>query len=382
METKTLSQSINQHIGESYNGKVYKYHGTSYIYQANHQRHISKYSKRKARDIQAQLELASHHANNLNNLNSNGQQPEVVADEAVVAAANLNISGNHISNVTHIQSEPQGPSNTSQEDSILGVSSKFKKMTLNVSASTQKYLEKLGAAAGQTRSQRTDSNDIDELKLLLHQLKKDMRAIEKVGKSIIESTQKETSGILFGELIKGFGEGAFKSTNEGMALRELGEHIMGFEEDRMEEKMDNVGGMVEPMVLFYREDLKKSRELKRKQNMCRIKFEQATMNLKETKKKHDLFSNKMINAKKELEDSKNMYSGTTKEFMENMNSNKATLQSNLKKMIKEYASVQIDSYREAMESWEDIYDSLDIILPEDEEEEEENVTAKAGPGQK
>ncbi|EFA79077.1 hypothetical protein PPL_07902 [Heterostelium album PN500] len=242
--------------------------------------------------------------------------------------------------------------------------SRMRRLSLTVSVSTQKYLEKMG------KQTTTDTNDIKELKTLLKGLKKDLRGIKKLGRQITIDAQKETSGKQFGEMLLEFGEGALKSTEEGLAMRELGEQIVNFEENRMEEYTNGLGGMIEPMLNYYSTDLKKAREVKRKQNLVRIRYEQSSQNLMETKKKNDIYSMKTLNARKNEEDCKTVYNSTTKEFIEVMKSNKTKFQADLRSMIKEFADMQTQYYREAMENWEDFYDSLDSIIPDKEEEEE------------
>ncbi|GAM27811.1 hypothetical protein SAMD00019534_109870, partial [Acytostelium subglobosum LB1] len=355
VETKELTQSMNSAKGVSYDGKVYKKNGKTIVYQANHYRHTSLSRPRSLPPISsgAAGTGATTSTTSTSSTSSTSHTRPYRAQKSITNTSMGNTPQHNGSQAGHSSSETSPNSK-----------SKIKRMSVTVSVSTQKYLEKL-----RHKESNLDTNDIVDHKQFLHLLKKDFRSVEKTGKPIIDASLKEMSGMLFGEMVKEFGEGALKTTVEGKALRELGEQIMGFEENRLEEVTNGYGGFVEPLYQFFREDLKKTRELKRKQNVLRIRYEQSQSTLHETRKKNDPMSSKTVGAKKEEEESKLNYSTMSKEFAESMKSNKTRLQSDLRRMIKEYAGMQADYYREAMESWEDFCEAMESMIPEGDDDD-------------
>ncbi|EGG16377.1 hypothetical protein DFA_09408 [Cavenderia fasciculata] len=256
----------------------------------------------------------------------------------------------------------QSPTSSSKDGNN---KSKMKRLSLTVSVSTQKYLEKIGRQS----SIGADTDDIKELKVLLRNIKQDIRNMKTKGKQHIFSIEKDMARIQFSEVMKIMSDNSLHKTDVGKALNELGEQISTFEENTKEDYVNGLNGLLEPLMVFYESELRKTRELKRKQNIIRIRYEQASQNLHEIRKKHDPTSSKTKQAKKEEDDIKAQYNQTTLEFIESMKTTKKKLQGNLGTMIKEYAEMQIDFYREAMESWEEFQEDLESIIPDRDDDE-------------
>ncbi|KAF2071682.1 hypothetical protein CYY_006998 [Polysphondylium violaceum] len=265
-------------------------------------------------------------------------------------------SSSSSSSSTTTTNSPQSPNNKSR----------MKRLSLTVSVSTQKYLEKMGKTSDTT----VDSDDIRRKKNLLKGFKKDCKGITKVLRSNLFAHEKNNNGIQLGESMVEFGEGALKNTSEGEALRELGNQLVDFENDKKDGNMGILTGFLEPIIEFYDGDIKKARELKRKQNVVRIRYEQSQNNLHEVRKKNDPYSSKTKQAKSDEEESKANYNQITREFLDKMNDNETNFKLQVRKQIREFVQMQIEFYRESLESWEEFAEDLDEIIPSTIEEQD------------
>ncbi|KYQ91260.1 hypothetical protein DLAC_08194 [Tieghemostelium lacteum] len=239
--------------------------------------------------------------------------------------------------------------------------SRMKRLSLTVSVSTQKYLEKI------SKSDSTlDSEDIKKLKSLLRDQKQDVNKFTKMARSTVFATDKFNNGIIFGEGVFAFGEGdSLKDSPEGEAIRELGNQIQDIENSKKDSQLGSIQNLLEPIIGYYDQDIKKARELKRKQNVVRIRFEQAAKDLQEIRKKSDPYSSKTKQAKQEEETNRTIYNQVTKEFSETMVENDKKMKIELRKLIREYVQYQCEFYRECLDSWEEFAEDLEEILPSD-----------------
>ncbi|KAN0015591.1 hypothetical protein ACTFIU_008330 [Dictyostelium citrinum] len=295
-----------------------------------------------------------------------------------INSSNSSYSNNSSFNSSNITSTPTSNTNApithSQPANATSPNkSRMKRLSLTVSISTQMYLEKMG----KTSSAGADSDDIKKMKNTLSELKKDCKNFTKNGKNTMFALDKVNNG--FGESIQEFGNGMLKSTDEGEALRILGEQITEFDQSMKEGVIGCLGQFIEPLAEFYDEDLKKARELKRKQNLIRIRYEQSQSNLVDVKKKNDTFANKTLQAKSDEEECRKNYTSITEEFYKKMVENEKTFKLEIRKQIRDYVAMQVEFYREALENWEEFAEEMDEIIPPTEDEiksQEESMKKK------
>ncbi|KAM9964817.1 hypothetical protein ACTFIW_004606 [Dictyostelium discoideum] len=306
--------------------------------------------------------LADSYSNKENNINSSNNS----------TYSNSSFNGNNITSTP--TSNTNAPITNSQPTNATSPNkSRMKRLSLTVSISTQMYLEKMG----KTSSAGTDSDDIKKMKNTLSELKKDCKIFTKNGKNTMFALDKVNNG--FGESIQEFGNGMLKSTDEGEALRILGEQITEFDQSMKEGVIGCLGQFIEPLAEFYDEDLKKARELKRKQNLIRIRYEQSQSNLVDVKKKNDTFANKTLQAKSDEEECRKNYTSITDEFLKKMVENEKTFKLEIRKQIRDYVAMQVEFYREALENWEEFAEEMDEIIPPTDDEiksQEESMKKK------
>jgi len=275
----------------------------------------------------------------------------------VTSSSTTSASNTSPKSISSSSNSPQSPNNNK---------SRMKRLSLTVSVSTQMYLEKMGKTSETT----VDSDDIRRKKNLLKGFKKDCKGITKVLRSNLFAHEKNNNGIQLGDAMVEFGEGALKNTAEGEALRELGHQLVDFENDKKDGNIGILTGFLEPIIEFYDGDIKKARELKRKQNLVRIRYEQSQNNLHEVRKKNDPYSSKTKQAKSDEEESKSNYNQVTRDFLDKMNDNETNFKLQVRKQIRDFVQMQIEFYRESLESWEEFAEELDDMIPSTQEEME------------
>ncbi|EGC31501.1 hypothetical protein DICPUDRAFT_156657 [Dictyostelium purpureum] len=290
---------------------------------------------------------SSYSSNNNKENNASGNMPPLYSTTHTTATSRTNAP---IAN-------PSSPNDATSPNK-----SRMKRLSLTVSITSQMYLEKMGKAS----SSNIDSEDIKKMKNSLSEIKKDCKLVMTKGKQSVLTVEKQSNK--FGETILGVGNGFLKGTNEGEALCALGEQIAEFDESIKEGTMGCMGSFIEPLNKFYDEDIKKARDLKKKQNLARIKFEHAELTYNDIKKKNDLYSNKTMGAKNEMEESKKIYTETTKDFYKKMVENEKNFKLELRKQIRDYVQMQVEFYREMLENWEEFAEEIDEIIPADDAE--------------
>jgi len=133
--------------------------------------------------------------------------------------------------------------------------------------------------------------------------------------------------------------------NVGHAQREMDNHLMGVCTQAKDK-------MYTPTQLVIDTDIKRSTELKGKQETSRLKYDAAMTDLKQHQKKGD--ASKLQKAEEETQKHKISYDQATAELTEVTHHLVSRVDREMTAQLREYAQAQVDYFRLGAETWEKV----------------------------
>eukprot|EP01112_Ceratiomyxa_fruticulosa_P003336 TRINITY_DN136_c0_g1_i2.p1 TRINITY_DN136_c0_g1~~TRINITY_DN136_c0_g1_i2.p1 ORF type:complete len:382 (-),score=96.39 TRINITY_DN136_c0_g1_i2:157-1143(-) len=221
----------------------------------------------------------------------------------------------------------------------------FNNLKSKMQVATQMAKEKMGKA-----DQSVESEDVRSVKTNLKTIKKGYKQINHSGKAYVSESEKlaMTTNEL-GDALLSLGSGILTSTSLGSGLHTLGTQLKTMSSVTQNYNAATNTNLVGPIGKLLDVDIKRASDIKKRQEMARLRYDSAISSVK---------SHKGGKAEEELEIARQSYEQTTRELNEALTLILAEIGNTLMVELKSWANSQAQYYREMSELWTQVENQL------------------------